>query len=135
MAKRPIDLVATRQALAKFDQALADFPELGKPNPEREEAFHRSIAKMPRKPSGRPRGRPKSDEGYVTMALRLPLPLATRVKAYARLHYPNVSKLILDALERLLNEGATTSQTAAEKPSVAPPKRRRTRAGQTPRPE
>jgi len=134
MSKHPIDLAATRQTLAQFAQDLTDCPELGRENPERRDAFqewqqahqqHRRNRTMPRKPTGRPRGRPKNEAGYTTLMARVPLPLATRVKAYAHLHHQKVSELIRDCLEWRLN-------TEAAQPSVAPATGARRRTKEAP---
>jgi hypothetical protein len=53
------------------------------------------------KPTGRPRGRPKTKE-YVTLMARVDLPLADEVKRYASLHRQPISVVIRDALTLLM---------------------------------
>ena len=55
------------------------------------------------KPTGRPRGRPKTKE-YVTLMARVPQELADRVQHYARLHQQPISIVLRDGLELLLEE-------------------------------
>jgi hypothetical protein len=55
------------------------------------------------KPTGRPRGRPKTKE-YVTLMARVPQELANRVQRYAGLHQQSISVVLRDALEVLLEE-------------------------------
>jgi hypothetical protein len=55
------------------------------------------------KPTGRPRGRPKSKE-YVTLMARVDVALATQVKRYASLHRQPLSVVIRDALTLLMEE-------------------------------
>jgi hypothetical protein len=55
------------------------------------------------KPTGRPRGRPKTKE-YVTLMARVPQELADRVQRYAGLHQQPISVVLRDALEVLLEE-------------------------------
>jgi hypothetical protein len=55
------------------------------------------------KPTGRPRGRPKTKE-YVTLMARVPQDLADRVQRYAGLHQQPISVVLRDGLELLLEE-------------------------------
>ena len=55
------------------------------------------------KPTGRPRGRPKTKE-YVTLMARVDVALADRVKRYARLHRQPLSVVLRDALTLLMDE-------------------------------
>lgn len=55
------------------------------------------------KPTGRPRGRPKTKE-YVTLMARVDIALANQVKRYASLHRQPVSVVIRDALILLMEE-------------------------------
>ena len=55
------------------------------------------------KPTGRPRGRPKTKE-YVTLMARVDLTLANQVKRYASLHHQPISVIIRDALTLLMDE-------------------------------
>ena len=55
------------------------------------------------KPTGRPRGRPKTKE-YVTLMARVPQDLADRVQRYAGLHQQSMSVVLRDGLELLLEE-------------------------------
>src|SRR2546425_9994756 len=55
------------------------------------------------KPTGRPRGRPKTKE-YVTLMARVDVALADRVKRYASLHRQPISLVIRDALTLLMEE-------------------------------
>ena len=55
------------------------------------------------KPTGRPRGRPKTKE-YVTLMARVDIALADEVKRYASLHRQPISVVIRDALTLLMDE-------------------------------
>jgi hypothetical protein len=55
------------------------------------------------KPTGRPRGRPKTKE-YVTLMARVDITLADEVKRYASLHRQPISVVIRDALILLMEE-------------------------------
>jgi hypothetical protein len=55
------------------------------------------------KPTGRPRGRPKTKE-YVTLMARVDVTLADQVKHYAALHRQPLSVVIRDALVLLMEE-------------------------------
>lgn len=55
------------------------------------------------KPTGRPRGRPKTKE-YVTLMARVPEDLALRVQRYAALRQQPISVVLRDGLEMLLEE-------------------------------
>ncbi len=55
------------------------------------------------KPTGRPRGRPKTKE-YVTLMARVDVALADQVKRYASLHRQPISLVIRDALSLLMEE-------------------------------
>src|SRR5919197_1053718 len=55
------------------------------------------------KPTGRPRGRPKTKE-YVTLMARVDVTLADEVKRYASLHRQPISVVIRDALMLLMEE-------------------------------
>ena len=55
------------------------------------------------KPTGRPRGRPKTRE-YVTLMARVDVALADRVKRYAAVHRQPISVVIRDALTLLMEE-------------------------------
>src|SRR5262245_10981215 len=55
------------------------------------------------KPTGRPRGRPKTKE-YVTLMARVDLTLADQVKRYAALHRQPISVVIRDGLTLLMEE-------------------------------
>jgi hypothetical protein len=55
------------------------------------------------KPTGRPRGRPKTKE-YVALMARVDVALADRVKRYAAAHRQSISIVIRDALTFLMEE-------------------------------
>jgi hypothetical protein len=55
------------------------------------------------KPTGRPRGRPKTKE-YVTLMARVDITLADQVKRYAFLHRQPISVVMRDALTLLMEE-------------------------------
>jgi ferredoxin-like protein FixX len=55
------------------------------------------------KPTGRPRGRPKTRE-YTTLMARVDVVLADQVKRYASLHRQPISLVIRDALSLLMEE-------------------------------
>ena len=55
------------------------------------------------KPTGRPRGRPKTKE-YETLMARMPKKLVDRVKRYAKKHQLSISELIRTGLEMRLDE-------------------------------
>src|SRR3989442_14862846 len=55
------------------------------------------------KPTGRPRGRPKTKE-YVTLMARVPQDLADQAKRYAGQHRQTLSDVLRDGLQVLLDE-------------------------------
>ena len=55
------------------------------------------------KPTGRPRGRPKTKE-YVTLMARVDMTLANEVKRYASFHRQPLSVIIRDALTLLMDD-------------------------------
>src|SRR2546426_4006362 len=55
------------------------------------------------RPTGRPRGRPKTRD-YVTLMARVDVVLADQVKRYASLHRQPISLVIRDALSLLMEE-------------------------------
>src|SRR6266516_1440735 len=55
------------------------------------------------RPTGRPRGRPKTKE-YTTLMARVDVALAAHVKRYASLHRQPISLVIRDALTLLMEE-------------------------------
>jgi len=55
------------------------------------------------KPTGRPRGRPKTKE-YVTLMARVDVALADQVQRYARLHRQTISDVLRDGLQALFSE-------------------------------
>lgn len=57
---------------------------------------------MAYKPTGKPRGRPKTKD-YETLVARVPSDLVERVKRYAGIHLQSVSELIRDGLEMRLD--------------------------------
>jgi hypothetical protein len=63
------------------------------------------------KPTGRPRGRPKTKE-YVTLMARVDIALANQVKRYASLHRQPVSVVMRDALILLMEEYPCTGDHA-----------------------
>jgi hypothetical protein len=64
------------------------------------------------KPTGRPRGRPKTKE-YVTLMARVDITLAAEVKRYASLHRQPISVVIRDALTLLMEEYPCASDRSA----------------------
>ena len=57
---------------------------------------------MPRTPTGRPPGRPKSSTGYTTLMCRLPTDKAKRIIETARQREITVSALLREALDAWL---------------------------------
>jgi hypothetical protein len=55
------------------------------------------------KPTGRPRGRPKTKE-YVTLMARVDVALADQAQRYARLHRQTISDVLRDGLQVLFSE-------------------------------
>src|SRR2546426_9155962 len=55
------------------------------------------------KPTGRPRGRPKTKE-YVTLMARVDVALADQAQRYARLHRQTISDVLRDGLQVLLSD-------------------------------
>ena len=55
------------------------------------------------KPTGRPRGRPKTKE-YVTLMARVDVALADQARQYARVHRQTISDVLRDGLQVLLSE-------------------------------
>jgi len=64
------------------------------------------------KPTGRPRGRPKSKE-YSTLMARVPKELVDRVKRYAAAHRQPISVVMRDALLLLMDEYPSSVDRAA----------------------
>lgn len=64
------------------------------------------------KPTGRPRGRPKTKE-YVTLMARVDLTLADEVKRYAAAHCQPISVVIRDALILLMEEYPASADVSA----------------------
>ena len=64
------------------------------------------------KPTGRPRGRPKTKE-YVTLMARVGVTLADRVKRYAAAHRQPISVVMRDALVLLMDEYPSSADRAA----------------------
>jgi hypothetical protein len=64
------------------------------------------------KPTGRPRGRPKTKE-YVTLMARVDVDLADRVKRYASLHRQPLSVVLRDALTLLMDEYPSGAELTA----------------------
>jgi hypothetical protein len=64
------------------------------------------------KPTGRPRGRPKT-KAYVTLMARVDITLADQVKRYASLHRQPISVVIRDALALLMEEYPFAGDRAA----------------------
>src|SRR5689334_22050706 len=63
------------------------------------------------KPTGRPRGRPKT-KYYETLMARVDVALAERARCYAAQHQPPLSVVIRDALALLMEEYPTREQGA-----------------------
>jgi hypothetical protein len=55
------------------------------------------------KPTGRPRGRPKTKE-YVTLMARVDVALAEQVQRYARLKRQTISEVLRDGLQVWLSD-------------------------------
>jgi hypothetical protein len=64
------------------------------------------------KPTGRPRGRPKTKE-YSTLMARVPQELADRVKRYAAAHRQPISVVMRDALLLLMDEYPSSADLSA----------------------
>ena len=64
------------------------------------------------KPSGRPRGRPKTKE-YSTLMARVPPELADRVKRYAAAHRQPIAVVMRDALLLLMDEYPSSADLSA----------------------
>ena len=64
------------------------------------------------KPTGRPRGRPKTKESTTLMA-RVPQELADRVKRYAAAHRQPIAVVMRDALLLLMDEYPSSADLAA----------------------
>jgi hypothetical protein len=64
------------------------------------------------KPTGRPRGRPKTKE-YSTLMARVPQELADRVKGYAAAHRQPISVVMRDALLLLMDEYPSSADRSA----------------------
>ena len=64
------------------------------------------------KPTGRPRGRPKT-KAYVTLMARVDVTLADRVKRYAAAHRQPIAVVIRDALLLLMDEYPSSADLAA----------------------
>ena len=55
------------------------------------------------KPTGRPRGRPKTKE-YASITVRMDMALVDQVQRYARLKRQTISEVVRDGLQVLLSE-------------------------------
>jgi hypothetical protein len=55
------------------------------------------------KPTGRPRGRPKTKE-YTSITVRVDVALAAQVQRYARLKRQTISEVLRDGLQVLLSD-------------------------------
>jgi hypothetical protein len=64
------------------------------------------------KPTGRPRGRPKTKE-YSTLMARVPQELADRVKRYAAAHRQPIAVVMRDALLLLMDEYPSSADRSA----------------------
>src|SRR4030095_5289076 len=64
------------------------------------------------KPTGRPRGRPKTKE-YSTLMARVPEELADRVKRYAAAHRQPIAVVMRDALLLLMDEYPSSADRSA----------------------
>jgi hypothetical protein len=64
------------------------------------------------KPTGRPRGRPKTKE-YSTLIARVPQELADRVKRYAAAHRQPIAVVMRDALLLLMDEYPSSADRSA----------------------
>jgi hypothetical protein len=64
------------------------------------------------KPTGRPRGRPKTKE-YSTLMARVPQELADRVKRYAAAHRQPIAVVLRDALLLLMDEYPSSADRSA----------------------
>jgi hypothetical protein len=64
------------------------------------------------KPTGRPRGRPKTKE-YSTLMARVPQELADRVKRYAAAHRQPIAVVMRDALLLLMDEYPSSADLSA----------------------
>jgi hypothetical protein len=64
------------------------------------------------KPTGRPRGRPKTKE-YVTLMARVDVTLADRVKRYAAAHRQPIAVVMRDALLLLMDEYPSSADLSA----------------------
>jgi hypothetical protein len=74
---------------------------------------------MPRTPTGRPPGRPKTKE-YATLVARMPQPLVNQARRYARAHGCSISILLREGLEWRLNSCDTATVPVPEAMPPAP---------------
>jgi len=72
------------------------------------------------KPTGRPRGRPKT-KAYVTLMARVPQDLADRVQRYAGVHQQSISVVLRDGLELLLEDDRYRPFTSDRNAGLAHP--------------
>jgi hypothetical protein len=70
------------------------------------------------KPTGRPRGRPKTKE-YSTLMARVPQELADRVKRYAAAHRQPIAVVMRDALLLLMDEYPSSADLSAAPHRIA----------------
>ena len=70
------------------------------------------------KPTGRPRGRPKTKE-YSTLMARVPPELADRVKRYAAAHRQPIAVVMRDALLLLMDEYPSSADLSAAPHRIA----------------
>lgn len=70
------------------------------------------------KPTGRPRGRPKTKE-YVTLMARVPRDMAGQVRRYASLRRQTISDVLRDGLLMLLQEAGPYGQYASDRKAAS----------------
>ena len=70
------------------------------------------------KPTGRPRGRPKTRE-YATLMARIPQDLVDQVQRYAGLHRQSISMVIREGLHLLLESDSYTDFVSDRKSTIA----------------
>jgi hypothetical protein len=70
------------------------------------------------KPTGRPRGCPKTKE-YVTLMARVDVALAEQVQRYARLKRQTISEVLRDGLQVLLSDQDPWHPLGPDTPTLA----------------
>jgi hypothetical protein len=124
MPEKPIDLQAVHQAEERLKKLLEEHPELR--DPERQEALAAWLTTLeewrrrtpPMAKKGRPFTYQSDDDKPVTISLRIPKELHTRLERYRKQHRQSLSELVKDGIEmRLETEADPRNRRAGSTPA------------------